>query len=229
VFDQQNGLGPLAIDIDNEPGHVLRLFEIHARHRLIQKKDLRIETQCPRHLHPLLEAVGQGADRLGSDVRNFEEVQNILHPFAVMNLLLQTGAEIEQRLEQPITDVDVAAQHQILEHGHVFEKFDVLEAPRDSQPGYAMWLESGDVLSLEDQFSLLGLVETVDDVVEAGLPGAVRADDREDLPLDDFEAYIKKNGDPAETECKLFTLQDDLFLNLTFRHPRLLDERSFIT
>ena len=84
------------IDIDDEPGHILGLFEVHARHGFIQEQDFRIEAQRPGHFHPLLESVGKCSDGFFPDMFDLEEVDDILHPFAVLDLFLQAGAEIEQ-------------------------------------------------------------------------------------------------------------------------------------
>jgi hypothetical protein len=118
--------------------------------------------------------------------------------------------------------MDVASEHQIFQHRHVFEKLDVLKAPRDSEPGNPIGPEARDFLSLKDQFSLLRFVKTVDDVVQAGLTGAVGADNGKDFPLFYVKAHIKKDRYPAKAQGKLFTLQDNFFLNTTFSHPFLL-------
>jgi hypothetical protein len=77
-------------------------------------------------------------------------------------------------------------------------------------------------LSFKDQLSLLRFVKTVDDVVQAGLAGAVGTDNGEYFPSFHVETHIKKNRYPSKTQGKLFTLQDNFFLNTTFSHPCLL-------
>src|SRR5436190_387086 len=69
VLDEGDRRAELVVDVEDEAGHVLLLFDVHAGHRLVQQEELRLGGQRPRQLHPLLEAVGQPsggrlADRL---------------------------------------------------------------------------------------------------------------------------------------------------------------------
>ena len=96
MFYQKHRHPPFCVDIDDEPGHIFGLFEVHARHGFIQEQDLRFEAERPGHFHALLQPIGQCADMFFPDVFDLQEVDHILHPLPMLNLLLPAGTEIEQ-------------------------------------------------------------------------------------------------------------------------------------
>src|SRR5688572_10299160 len=60
---------------------------------------------------------------------------------------------------------------------------------------------------VEDDPSLVGMVEAADDVEERGLAGAVRADDGDDLAARDLEADLRERGQRAEAHAHALYLQ----------------------
>src|SRR3546814_13617537 len=53
----------------------------------VEQEQLGLHGQGPPELDPLLDAVGQGADREAPDGRELEEVDDLLHGGAVLELL----------------------------------------------------------------------------------------------------------------------------------------------
>jgi hypothetical protein len=75
----------------------------------------------------------------------------------------------------------VAAQLDVVEHGHAAEQGHVLEDARQAQGGALVRTLRRDVGALEQNESLLRPVEVGDGVEQAGLAGTVGTDDRGDL------------------------------------------------
>src|SRR5439155_24941476 len=92
----------------------------------------------------------------------------------------------------------VAAQHQVVEHGHALEQGDVLEGAREAERRDAARREGRDVLALDDDPARVGVVEAADHVEHGRLAGAVGPDHREDLALLDIEAHLRHGLDAAE-------------------------------
>jgi hypothetical protein len=75
----------------------------------------------------------------------------------------------------------VVADQQVLQHGGVFEQFDVLEGACDAQFGHPMRGRAGERRSVEVDGARGRGVDAADQVEDRGLAGAVGADQREDL------------------------------------------------
>src|SRR5512143_3663728 len=183
VLDQQDRDAPLLVDVDDEAGHVFLLLEVHPGHRFLAPQELRLECQRPAELDPLSKPVGQRPHRLLPDVFDLEEVDDVLDRLPVLDLLGPGGPEEDAARQDPALHELVAAQHQVVEDGHVVEEGDVLEGPGDAQVGHLVRLHSGDLAILEVDRAALRLVDARDAVEDRGLPGAVGADDRVDAPL----------------------------------------------
>ncbi len=78
VLDQHDGGLELAIHVEDEPAHVLLFFHVHPRHRLVEQQKVGLGGERAAELYPLLQAVGQAADRRLSDVLDFEEIDDPL-------------------------------------------------------------------------------------------------------------------------------------------------------
>src|SRR5512140_120850 len=183
VLDQQNRDAPLLVDVDDEAGHVLLLFEVHPGHRLVEEQELRLERQRPAELDPLAKAVGQRPHRLLPDVFDLEEVDDVLYRLPVLDLLVPGRPEEDAARQDPALHELVAAQHQVVEDGHVVEEGDVLEGAGDPQVGHLVRVHPGDLAVLEVDRAALRLVDARDAVEDRRFPGAVGADDRVHAPL----------------------------------------------
>ena len=99
----------------------------------------------------------------------------------------------------------MAAEHEVVEHRHVGEQLDVLERARDADgrdlvrpaPRQLVLSAGG---AVKQDAPALRPVEAADAVEQAGLAGAVGADDGHDLAVVDVEAHAVERGDAAEGE-----------------------------
>src|SRR3989454_10470334 len=93
----------------------------------------RVERERPAELDALLQPVRERARRSATEVLDLEEVDDVLDTPAVGDLLLLRQPPVDERLEHAGLHVDVAAQHQVVEHGHALEQGDVLEGAREAE------------------------------------------------------------------------------------------------
>ena len=93
VFDHQHRNAQLVTNIEHEPGDVLGLLLIHARHHFIEQQQLRFAGQRAREFDALLLTVRQRSDDGIADVLDLEEFNDLLDPPASVDLLGSGAAE----------------------------------------------------------------------------------------------------------------------------------------
>ncbi len=93
----------------------------------------------------------------------------------------------------------MGADEDVLEHGHLLEQRDVLERPRDPEADDLVRPNLRQILSLEDDASLVRPVQACDQVEERCLAGAVRADQPADLASVERERHVCQRNDSPET------------------------------
>ena len=79
MLHQENGDTQFLADIQDEPGHVLGLLQVHAGHGLVQQEQLGLHGQGATQLDPLLEAVGQQGHWVLPPPLDLQEVDDVLH------------------------------------------------------------------------------------------------------------------------------------------------------
>ena len=104
---------------------------------------------------------------------------------------------------QVLPERAVAAPHplgdeQVLARRHLGEQLDALERAPDAEPGPAVRRHAGEVVPVEAHGAAIGLQHAEQAVEERGLPGAVRADEADDLARFDIEAHLIERGDARE-------------------------------
>ena len=110
VLDQRDRGAELVVHVKDETAHVLLLFDVHARHRLIEQQQFRFSRQRTREFDPLLQAVGELAHRHLADRLDLQEVDDLLHDTAMRDLLGQLGPPIERLRQKAGTHLDIAAR-----------------------------------------------------------------------------------------------------------------------
>ena len=114
---------------------------------------------------------------------------------------------IKTAFEDAAAFVGMAADEQIVEHGHALEERYVLEGACQSAAGALVGLQTRDVLARKDDLSLLRAVHAADGIEQAGLARTVGADDGVDGALLDLEAHVLNGGDAAEAQRHVTDLQ----------------------
>src|SRR3990172_6003148 len=145
VLDQRDRRAELAVDVEDEPAHVLLLLDVHPRHRLVQQQERRLRRQRPRQLHPLLQPVRQPARRRLADRLDLEEVDDPLDEGAVRELLAPRRPPV-QRLEQEAPPhLQEPPRHDVVQHAHALEQRHVLEGARHPERRHLVGPQAGAV------------------------------------------------------------------------------------
>ena len=94
-------------------------------------------------------------------------------------------------------------RHQIVQNGQAGVQFYVLKGPGDAQLEPLDRVEPADILALKKYVPLLRMVEPGNAVDERRLPGSVRADEGQKLPVEDVHVNVVQNADAAERQGKV--------------------------
>src|SRR5207248_10212145 len=135
VLDEHHGRTYLLVDVEDEAAHILLLLEIHSGHGFVEQQQLRLGCQRTTKFYPLLQTIGQLANRGFSDRLDFEEVDDLLHHLAVLDLLLQRGPPLDRLREQAVAHLQSAPRHDVVERRHALEEGHVLEGARNALGG----------------------------------------------------------------------------------------------
>src|SRR5919108_1954392 len=208
VLDEDHRDGELLTDVEDEPRHVFGLLEVHAGDGLVEEKELGLHRQRASQLDALLDAVRQKADRLLPVLLDLEEIDELLDDSPVADLISLGSSGVDERRQRSVTDVDVPAEHQIVEHSEVLEELDVLEHARHAAARDVLGSIVQDVLAEEVDVAAVGSVEAGQTIQQRRLPGPVRTNNRKELVLIDVERDVDEGLDPGERQRDLLGAQD---------------------
>jgi hypothetical protein len=127
----------------------------------------------------------------------FHKIDDALHRLAVAHFLA-AHARQEQHLGDRIgTDSGMTTGQQVVEHRHVRKQLAVLEGSGKPKLRDVVRQPAGDILAAKADCAVAA-VESADAVEHAGLTGAVRPDQREQLARVDSERNAVKHDQPTE-------------------------------
>src|SRR4029079_8413274 len=189
----------LATELVHELREPLRLLRVHSRGGLVEEQQLGIRGERAGDLDPALVAVGEVRRGLGVEVAAQPDVlEHLARLRGHVPLLLAHARRPQDRAEQPRVHARMASHHHVLERGHRREQADVLERARHAGRGDQVGAPAGHVLAVEQDPPGGGLVQPGQHVEEGGLPGAVRADDRDDRLRRHVDRHVPHRQEAAE-------------------------------
>lgn len=147
---------------------------------------------------------------------DLEEVDDVLHPTAVLHLLNLGGAKPEHALEPILLHTDVAPEEQVLDHRHLGEQLNVLERAGDAELSDEVGAMPHDRLALPVDVALLGSVHLGDGVEDRRLSCAVRTDDRKKLTLINVETHVMDGSDATKPQGDAVGFEDVFAHDLIF-------------
>src|SRR5271168_1492277 len=200
VLDQRDRRAVLLVHVDDEPGHVLLLLEVHAGHRFVEQEEIGLHRQRAAELDAFLQSVRQTPDRNFADGGDLEKVDDLLDAPPMLDFFLERGAIAEKLPEKSPAHLERAAGQNVVERRHATEQRQILEGSGDAARRRGMGPHAPAHLPLERDAPGLRLVEAVHDVEHRGLASAVRTDDRADLALADVERHSRQRTHAAERE-----------------------------
>src|SRR5207247_847782 len=165
-----------------------------------EEQQRRLHGERATHAHELLHAEGKIGDRLLAIALELEELDDLLDTAALTRLLAPRASPEHAPGEHARPHVTVAAEQDVVEHRHVAEELDELEAPRDAVRRHPMRRQPGNLRALEGDAAARRSIETADAIQERRLARAVGADQRGQRPLLDPEAHAGERAQPLELE-----------------------------
>ncbi len=206
VLDPDHGGAELVLDAQDEARQVLPFVAVEPGGRLVEHEQRGLERQRAREADDLLDAERKSRDGRVPIALELDEFDDALDRLAVTDLLAPDAGK-EQHLGQRIgADAGVAAGQEVVEHRHLREQLAVLEGAREAEPRDLVRLAAGNVRAAEVDFSLAP-IDAAHAVEHAGLAGAVRPDQREQLAGVDRERHAVEHREAAETKRQAVDLE----------------------
>jgi hypothetical protein len=200
VLDEDHGQPQLPARVEDVARHVLRLLEVHARHRLVEQQQLGLHRQCPAQLDALLDAEGQQPHGLAPVPGQLQEVHDLLHRRAVPDLLPSGPSEPQCPGREAAAHQVVPAEQEVVDERQLREQAQVLERPADPQLRHPNRPLAHQFVPVEPDRAGARPIDRGEAVEDRRLAGAVGADDGEELVPSDLERHVRQGGDPPEVE-----------------------------
>lgn len=94
----------------------------------------------------------------------------------------------------------MASKRHVGQNGHARKKFDILEGSADADADELVSMQMGNVLTIEDDLSLLGMIESGNAIEQTGFTCAVWADNRHELTGMNSQINILDRDNTAKTQ-----------------------------
>ena len=160
-----------------------------------------------READDLLDAERQAADRRVAVALQLDEIDDLLHRLAVPHLLAAHAGQKQHLGERIGADAGVAAGQQVLQHRHLRKQLAVLERAREAEPRDRRAAPAPVISCAAKADRAVAAVDAADAVEHAGLAGAVRADQREQLAGVDRERHAVEHDEAAEAQRQVLDLR----------------------
>jgi hypothetical protein len=208
VLDHQHGDAEVVLDVLDPERHVVGFLRIQAGGRLVEQQQPRLGGERARQLDHFAHAIGQTGDQAVAVVRQVEEIDHLLHRFALRQLRAAHARREQQLLPQRAATVAVATDEQVLQHGGVLEQLDVLERARDAELGDAVRRQPRQVVAVEPDAAAARRIDQADQVEDGRLARAIRADDGEHLARLQCERHAVDRPHAAEADAEVLDLKE---------------------
>src|SRR4030066_1308331 len=119
MLDEDDGAPSHLVEVEDDPGHVPLLLEVHPGHRFVEQEELGPEREGAGKFYPFPQAVRKRPNGFFPDVLDLEEIDDVLDDLPVLDLLLAGGPEIDPPEENSTLQEQVPPQHEVVEHAHV--------------------------------------------------------------------------------------------------------------
>ena len=93
MFNQHDGGALQFVYVENETRHILFFFNVHARHRLVQKQQRRFQRQGASQLDALAQPITQGANYRFADTFQFQKIDDLFNTLPVRNFFPCAGPQ----------------------------------------------------------------------------------------------------------------------------------------
>ncbi len=184
-----------ARDPVDEPDRLQALLGGHARRRLVEEQQPRLERDRDGQLEPLLIAVSEGAGQVLRARVEPDQAEHLARP-----------ADLQGTGRAPRVPCGAAmgeeSHLEVFEHGEVGEDAGDLKRAADARAGHRVRRLSGHVAALELDPPAVGADETGHGVEQRALAGTVGTDDGPELSRRHLQVHAVERADPTETAAE---------------------------
>jgi len=198
------GVTELVVQPPDVACELLKEGPIDACSRLVEKYDSRMGHHRAGELEELLLSAREVAGELVLEVREADELENLLRFLAKISFLFLHPPPREQRSEHQLADLSGRYDHQVFEYCHPIELVRNLKGSDDSAVEQPMGGKAGDIVSVEDDVTGVWFRETCNNIEQRGLAGTVRSDETGDASGRNGEAAAVDRSKPSETFHDIF-------------------------
>jgi hypothetical protein len=131
-----------------------------------------------------------------------------------------TGKPVQRTGQKVILQQVMATDHNIVEHGHMIEKRQVLKGSTDAELAADIGLHTDNALALKGDLPFLGLIAARDTVKHRRFTCAIRPDYREDLSGMNRKGDFSQGVDTAKRQIDIINFYE----RLVFTHNAFLTE-----
>src|SRR5207302_9395163 len=181
-------------------GEVFLFLAVHPGRRLVEQEEPRLHRERPADRDDLLYAEREIGDQLLAAPLELEELDDLLHAAPMGRLLAARAPPEETAGEHARAHVAMAAEQDVVEHGHPAEQLHELERARDPVRGDPVWPQALDRCFAEHDSTGGRSIKSTDAVQETRLAGAVRPDQRRQRARIDRQADGAQRAQPLEVE-----------------------------
>ena len=155
------------------------LFKVHAGHGFIEQDDLGFQCDGAGEFDALAQAIRKRAGMLVANVLDFEEVDDFFDGGAVLGFFLLRPADpISHAAGEAGFHQMVAADHDVIEHGHAGEEREILKGAANTKVGAFAGAQRRDVGALVQDAPGSRAIAAGDAIECRCFAGAVGANDR---------------------------------------------------
>ena len=192
MLDEEDGDAHVVADVPEELDDILGFLRVHAGRGFVEEQQLRVRSQRPGDLEAPLGTVGEVLGQLVLYIIETDIPHQAQGLDLGLLLLAVEPRQAQQGLQRRLLEVDVHANHDVLDDRHVGEEADVLEGPRDAAGGDLVRAQADQGLAVELDGTGVGAIDAGEGVEERRFPGTVGTDDGDDPPL------LEGEGDVAD-------------------------------
>ena len=92
-------------------------------------------------------------------------------------------SKVKRTADEPCLEMNVATEPDIVEDCSAFKELDFLEGSRDAHLRPLIRFQTGDLFSIKENLTSLGMVKAVDTVQKNSFSSTIGTNDGEDLPF----------------------------------------------
>src|SRR4030067_605273 len=120
------------MDVDDESGHILFLFEIHSSHGFIEQEEFGLQSKSSSQLNPLSNTIRKEAHHFLSVGFHLKKVDDVLHDFSVTDFFSAGRTKVYGSSQGTPFQMEMSGCHQIIQDRKSNKELNVLEGPADA-------------------------------------------------------------------------------------------------